>query len=122
MLKLAFDATVRDDQRHFHVLYYSVANGGAREARHHDVRERERALMEKLRSISVVDPKIDRDAVPWDAPEPRVLTTGVLLLTPAERDMADAYVTAAGWPAHMSAIWLALRARLAEAEKVAETS
>lgn len=123
VLRIDFDASNRDDQKAFHVLYYSVSNGGPRDAsgrglpRSHDVRERERSLIAKLKACSALDPVADPDNLRWDLPEPRVLVTSTLLLTPSERDMAAAYVKDTGWPPHFSDAWLDLQKRLADAEK-----
>lgn len=122
MLKIGFDASNRDHKREFHVLYYSVAQGvpDQKERRETDFRERQAAVLEKLLAISATDPAIDPEKIPWDAPEPRVLVTGDLLLSNAERDMCREFVANAGWPGHLSAAWLSLRRRLAEAETVSD--
>lgn len=117
MLRLRFDAGNDEDARHFLVLYVSLGNGGGGQARSVDIQHRECSVLQKLRAISTRDPNAPA-TLPWDVLEPRVLTTGDLLLEPPERDLCLAYVKDARWPAHLSEVRLAVQQRLESAVRV----
>lgn len=117
MVTLAFDAGNPDDQRHFLVLYVSVGTGGMGKPRTPDVQDREISVLQKLRAISVPDPQAP-EGLPWDALQPRVLTSGDLLLEPGEQAICLEYVKEARWPAHLSEVRRAVQRRLTSGDNV----
>lgn len=117
MVRLTLDGSNEDDVRDFALLYFAVGTGGIGQSRTVDVQDRETATLRKLQAVSARDPNAPPN-LPWDALEPRVLTSGDLLLEPRERDLCVEYVQAARLPAHLSARRRGLQRRLENAGTV----
>lgn len=121
MLQVKFDVENREDKIAFFAIYSALCLGGAGQARATDVQEREASILRKVKALGAPDPRVDLDAMPFDAVVPYVLTTsGALLLEERERSLLVAYIKDMRWSAHLSQMRLDAVARLENAEKVVE--